>query len=373
MNKAQTLLLNNLALVLNGQDCLEESDENYIKEAKQQAVYSLVAPWEQSMQYVAQNVRVDHEHGAISKLFLDNKIPFVILKGYASASYYIEPVRRCMGDVDVYVPQEYHEEVISLLGLYGYKREASEHDRHISFRKGKIEIEVHFEIKGIPNGKDGIATSNIKAERIVRTYLNKILEDAVLVETDYGQMILPSDFHHGMIMLLHVAGHMITGSGVGLRHLCDWAVYATKVDIVNDKHKYEEMGLWKFALLLSEVCHRYLKAECYHENFYDNIILESMIEDILEAGNFGRKTQGRSGSYLLANEEGIIKGVYSLILREYPQIERKKILFPYYCIVYLFDFLKKRKNDEKRINVVGEIKKAKNRRKLYKEFKLFER
>ena len=52
-----------------------------------------------------------------------------------------------------------------------------------------------------------------------------IQEKAILVDNAYA---VPSDLHHGLILLLHNASHMTAG-GIGLRHLCDWAVYMERM------------------------------------------------------------------------------------------------------------------------------------------------
>lgn len=57
-------------------------------------------------------------------------------------------------------------------------------------------------------------------------------------------------------------GHHLLGEGIGLRHLCDWAVFA---DSLKEKEfrslfetKLKSIGLWKFACILSQVCYKYL-------------------------------------------------------------------------------------------------------------------
>ena len=60
--------------------------------------------------------------------------------------------------------------------------------------------------------------------------LNKGLD--IITSAERGNVseveyMVPTAFHHGLVMLLHVAGHLIN-TGIGLRHLCDWAVFAAK-------------------------------------------------------------------------------------------------------------------------------------------------
>lgn len=95
-------------------------------------------------------------------------------------------------------------------------------------------------------------------------------------------------------MLLHVASHMMS-EGIGMRHLCDWAVFADTLG--NEKfvtlfeEKLKRFGLWKFAQILTLVSERYLGL--VHKEWAQNPDvteeqLEALMEDILNGGNFGK-------------------------------------------------------------------------------------
>jgi len=198
-----------------------------------------------------------------------------------------------MGDVDFIVDPSYYVKAIEKLEADGWKKMNVSHDRHISFKIDKVEIELHTEIKGIPNGADGISTSSTTAEEKARDLLSDLIFTSRAVETQHGPIIIPDDFHHGLIMLLHVAGHIINDGGVGLRHLCDWGVYVDHVNVERYRLQLESVGLWTFACQLTAVCSKYLGLpEMDWVGEQDNIFLESLIEDVLAAGNFGKKEAG---------------------------------------------------------------------------------
>jgi hypothetical protein len=77
--------------------------------------------------------------------------------------------------------------------------------------------ELHRDVNGIPHGSS--------AEGIIRAYMADLLETPVDYEEENGTVKVPDAFHHGLTLLLHTASHL-TGEGVGLRHLCDWLVFA---------------------------------------------------------------------------------------------------------------------------------------------------
>lgn len=111
---------------------------------------------------IANNIRVDTAHAELTDIF--SGIPFVTLKGYASAYYYPEPIYRTMGDVDFYVMPKCYNEAYRRLKESGFMQSGKEHERHEAFNKGRVHFELHSEIKGIPNGKDGIRVASKKAE-----------------------------------------------------------------------------------------------------------------------------------------------------------------------------------------------------------------
>ena len=50
---------------------------------------------------------------------------------------------------------------------------------------------------------------------------------------------MPSHFHHGLNLLLHTNQHLL-GEGLGLRHLCDWAVFAAGFSDEEFRELFEE-------------------------------------------------------------------------------------------------------------------------------------
>ncbi len=206
-------------------------------EAKLQAVSTLIST---DYRTLGSSIRVFNAHAELTRIF--SGIPFTTFKGFASAYYYPIPAKRPMGDVDFIVKPDCYRETIERLEDAEWKKSDTVHDRHESFKKDRITLELHTEIKGIPNGADGIITTSATAEGRVRGYLSDLISTARTIDTQQGPIIVPDDFHHGLIMLLHVAGHMINDGGVGLRHLCDWAVFVDRVDVDRFRPQLESVG-----------------------------------------------------------------------------------------------------------------------------------
>jgi len=368
MDRNQEQLLTLLSGELFGNGSGIELTEQIIKEAKLQAVSSIIVPDE--YQTIANNIRVIYAHAELTKLLRD--FSFTTIKGYTSAYYYPEPIKRTMGDVDFYVDEKDIKKIEQIMLENGYEVTDKGHIRHESFKKNRIIFELHSEIKGVPNGKDGIRTSSKNAEELVRYYLSDLIETANRVQTEYGIISIPDEFHHGLVMLLHVAGHMMNGEGVGLRHLCDWAVYVNKVDIVEYKMQFEEMGLWKFACQLTALSSKYLGVpEKTWSGRWDQQFLDCFIEDILDAGNFGRKDTGRAAGLKMNSEESKTVSLFLMTRNRFKFFERNPALLPVGILLYTIIYLEERITGKKKWVRIGNVQQGAKRQKLYKEFQLF--
>jgi len=332
------------------------------EEARAHAVLSLL---KKDYQVLSNNLSIINSHAEITELL--NGIPFVTFKGYASAMYYPIPHNRQMGDVDVITSPESHNVAVQRLLDAGWKMDKSEHERHVSFCKGKAKCEIHIEIKGVPNGLDGIKTNSLSAEKRVRELLQDLIETSRVVESEYGPIVVPDEFHHALIMLLHVAGHMINDGGIGLRHLCDWSVFVSKVDVRRFEDDLRMVGLWTFARQLTSLCSEYLGLEeqSWSGN-WDRSFLQDFMEDILQSGNFGSKQAGRR--VVLEMEKTSFADVTK---KRYPRA-KNRLLLPYYMVKNCARYSRLVIKKKKRIIRFSTIKEAKKRSALYDKFKLFE-
>ena len=125
--------------------------------------------------------------------------------------------------------------------------------------------------------------------------------------------MVPDDFHHGLMLLIHTAMHLMH-SGVGLRHLCDWAVFAAHFSEKDFRALFEEklreLGLWDFAAALTAVSVRYLG--CPDLRWQGNppeSLTRGLLLDILRGGNFGKKDRSRlnEAKLLVNRREGTVR------------------------------------------------------------------
>lgn len=373
-----------------------------IAEAKSQAVFTCIYPVlrndfkrllspeiykqieNEFLAYVANNMRVSFEHNQLNEIMQKNDIRYVVLKGCSSCAYYEKAELRTMGDVDFLVKEEDVLKTIEVLEQNGFERDRYEFTTNQSaYKRPPNSVwEIHKSVTGIPNNDVGKSIDRLFSD---------IFETASLYEKDGFRYYVPSAFHHGLILLLHKASHMTAG-GLGLRQLCDWAVFVSKFDDCEFcaifENTLKDIGLWKFAQIMTLLCQKYLYApkrlwtvDCDIED----LEIENIMNDILSGGNFGQKDKNRYREikYITDRKEGKV-GNKSLVSQffvslnykvyaDYSFICKYKIFLPVGWVLETFSYillvLKGKRKTSKTMSV---IKDASERKRLYSKLNLFE-
>lgn len=362
-------------------------------EARQQAVFQLVYSYlentlapgaekdsaeEEFAAALVKNIRNLSYHSKLHTFLTAHNIPYVILKGPAAAMYYPIPTLRTMGDVDFLVSKGQVELVDSLLNNKGFHKidGAEKHDFHWEYRKDSISLELHWEAPGVP-------------DNTTRGYLENMIQDARTITAATGEFSVPSPFHHGLVLLLHITSHM-AGGGIGLRHLCDWLVFENQLSDEAFQATFskplQDIGLWRFAQVLTKIGVMYFGCSprewCAEA---DSSVCTAFLEDILNGGNFGVKDHTRrSQAKLIQNHttkrvsssiwQNAFISIHEKAKRDYPLFRRIPLLLPVGWLIVIVQYLVRiatgRRNNvfEKKIYTD-----AVNRQALYAALKLFEK
>ena len=326
--------------------------------------------------YLTGNLRIARGHAELSGLLERSGIPHVIIKGFACSLWYPAPELRLMGDVDFFVDRQDVERTEALLLREGYEPEKLSHGFHHVFRKEGCRYELHFEIPGIPEGNAGDAC---------RACFRDLLERSSVRHTPFGEMRMPAAYHHGLVLLLHTAHHL-TYSGIGLRHVCDWAVFVETLPEEDFLADYGDLlkalGLWRFACCLTDICVRYLGVtpKSWTQEA-DRELSDALLTDIFEAGNFGQKNVVRtreahlitSGRKYRSRIRRFFSVMLDMIYQKWPVSKKIKLLAPvgwaYYTLRYLWRAaMGKRPKPYVREALRG----AQERTGLYDRFRLFD-
>lgn len=293
MNKELSVLLSLIKQSQFGQsEAINFDDVNIVAlydEAVQHSVQGIVSPeipqeysnrkWYQA-QYrrKASYVLYCSAQDELKNVLDDAGIPFVILKGNASAIGYKVPYLRSMGDIDFLVPKDRFDEAQLILKSSGYIWD-HETERHVSFKKDKFIFEMH---------------SRFSHEIDFEDYIVEGLNNPVLATIDGHEFPMLPKLANGLVLLDHFRGHL--KSAVGLRHVIDWMMYVYRN--IDDEFWYnefasvvKELGMDTLAITLTRMCQIYLGLPetitwCKDAN---ESTCERLMDVILKSGNFGRK------------------------------------------------------------------------------------
>ena len=275
-------------------------------------------------------------------LLTENSIPYVLLKGAASAHYYPLPDKRASGDVDFIVKPEDVEKTKELLLENGYVLVCESNPVHYELDFEGVRFELHNRVSGMPENK--------RAREIFKKELENIVD---MSEMCSGSFLKPSDYHHGVVIFLHIMHHMLS-NGIGARQLCDWACF------VKETHEkdfwFKEMipllkktGTFVFASALTEACIHYLNIPkpSWHVTVTEDI-RDSIIMEIYYSGNFGRKSpdnNSQTNLMVVKNSKKLTffgkiakmaRALHNSNKTVFPIIEKAPYLYPFIMIYRVF-------------------------------------
>lgn len=372
-----------------------------MEEAKLQTVFPTVFPFLQNalkamlpeqfikereyfFTHVMSNTNNFQEHGELHRLMKTNGIAYSTLKGIASAYYYPDPSLREMGDVDFLVYQKDFQRAAQVVSDSGFTFDHGGDDGiHMAFTRYPLSTwEMHRCVNGVPGGDVG---------RLIQKEIDTIISSAERITLEDTVCFIPDPFHHGLIMLLHMISHM-TSEGIGLRHLCDWAVFVNSLQEGEFAKLFSEklrsFGIWRFAQTMTLVCERYLGIR--HQEWAEtcrmtDAQLEEVIADIYSGGNFGKKDLNRyreikyisnRGKRTVDNKNVVAQVAGTLnqkVYADYDFIRRHKILLPAGWVAeggrYIGLLLTGKRKSR---NTSAMLREAAGRKQLYSRMRLFE-
>lgn len=330
---------------------------------------------------VTNNERLMMVQDELIQILNRSGIPYAILKGTSAAARYPKPELRVQGDIDVLVNEGDLDPAIGALSKSGYQLMPSDASYDVKLYKDNIRVEVHRAVSDIPLGEAG---------DFIRTALTGTLASGKPVSIEDHSFIILADKHQALSLLLHMRFHLL-GSGLGLRQLCDYALFVHRVN----KQTWEEeitpilrqSGLWRFAAILAKTCHLYLGlplADCPWCMDADEAACAKVIADFFSSGNFGSKDPGRIPSAVLSagrekpntnryNPMNLIRNLNANARKNFPICVMFPVLLPAMWVYLPIRYYIRMKTGKRRYQPVGDIlNSAHEREALFKEFGLFQ-
>lgn len=271
-------------------------------------------------------MNIEREHQMIYKLFEDNAIPFVPLKGSVIRQYYAEPYMRTSKDIDILVRMEDLERAAdALVSNLNYDRREGMtfHDVHL-FSQSGVMLELHYSL--------------IENQENLDRVLLKVWDYCVDTEKGkYYKLQTPEFylFHH----VSHMVNHFLRG-GCGIRSFID--LYLIEKHLQYDAAKAEAL------MEESEIAEFYHAAKQCIASWFDGAeateIVNLMEDFILKGGIFGTKEnrinidqnkQGGKSKYYLSR----IFIPYDKLKYKYTILQKHKYLLPLMWVVRLFSLI----------------------------------
>ena len=324
--------------------------------------------------FVAKSQQLLYEQANVISLLEKNGTRFALLKGSSCAANYPDPSLRAMGDVDILVAPDEQRAVVELLQADGYSEVVEEdHHCHLTVRKGRVSVEVHREPNGLFINED-----DALRERIDAFFADAL--DRVQMENGYPAL---SDRHQAVVLVLHKLEHFLAG-GLGLRQLCDWAMFVQKrmtAELWGELEPLlESFGLLTFTLMVTRACidHLGLPAEdAPWAAMADKELSDKVMEHIIRSGNFGVKDKAYGERFFVdAHSKGRISSAFKVVgsacRTHWPVCARHPILMPVAPFVVYARYLKLRREGKRdKFRPVQLYQRAGSRQQLYRDLKPF--
>ena len=349
---------------------------NAVSNYKKHFSTAIYNKWQEfAVNSISSNLKVLKAQNDLVEVMKENGFPYAIIKGTSASYYYKTPYERSLGDVDFLIDAGNREEIEKLLIEKGYEKDPMAHISHVIFTKPNAHLEMHFEVAGLPDNEH---------KKRVKEFLEPTVETAKVTDIDGNYFSTPKEIYHGVIILLHTQHHLL-GEGLGLRHLCDLAVFVQKTrcedfwpnDIIP---LLKEIGLYKFLQVMVTACVNYLNIDrpSWLIDGYDDLASE-VIGDVMQSGNMGKKDKVRANSGMLLAKKGKKKrgaistlaiSLHRAVLIKYPFVKKWWIIYPF---IYIYKAVQNvlRMIFGKRTSLNKMIPEAKKRQALYDKLDVY--
>lgn len=314
----------------------------------------------------------------IFRWFADEGISAQVLKGSSVGCFYPQPDLRVLGDIDVLVKKMDLKRAEQILQEHGFSIHEEDHDFHVAYSRGAVYVELHYEVTRFPDTLVG----NVARE-----------ECAAFLETvrwgTIGDHTFPmlSEGNQILSLILHMSRHMY-GRGIGLRQLCDWAVFAEQMDQAYFAEvmipTLKRCGLLQYTKVVTSTCARYLGLTACNmswcEDVDDQACLAVMM-DIFNSGNMGVVGEGMKMKLFtdhstVGNDRLLIRSLIGelnwMAYHYFPLVKKYKILLPFVWIFLILRYwLRSLVGQRKRKSLRKAVQSAKEQCYLYDMLQLF--
>ena len=228
-------------------------------------------------------------------------IPSVLLKGQGLAQNYLVPESRICGDIDLYVGEENIDKAYEVIAALTDKPQEPEEgltgkEMHRELKVDGVIVEIH---------RKALATYGSRSTRLLKKWTQNNLDanfyNVKLPSINFNQVAVkvPSADFNSIFILYHATHHMRIG-GIGLRQICDWAIYIKKhypeinlKELKSTLRRFNMIPVWKefciFAVNILGLDSLHLPLAPRRLNPTNGT--DFILNDIFATGNFGHYRQ----------------------------------------------------------------------------------
>lgn len=338
----------------------------------------LYAKWRNAVLSSAmRNEKLMRAQDKLLSLMANTGIPCIILKGSSLSVNYPKSEMRPLGDIDMLIRPEDVEKARSLLRENGFNDPETNHPFHIDFYGNGIVLELHYAVSTFPDTITGKKTEKIMAQCFESSQLHLL--------NDYKFPGL-SNVHQAINLLLHMERHIVEG-GIGLRQLCDWALFVASIPEIEFSKQIipilESCGLFRFAQALTKTCIDYLNLNPQIAKWAANVscsTCNTLINEILRTGNFGRGTASDDMSFIFVEQNKqrnlfftAVSRLNKLARQHFPITHKYPFLLPVFWVyIPMRYWVRSILNLRPKKSIVKSLSTAKTRNQLYRDLKIFE-
>lgn len=277
-------------------------------------------------QYMRESESQDYELNRICKVLNNEKIYHLPLKGSIIKKMYPQPWMRTSCDIDILIHKEDLEKTIDILKDQLNYRFESKCLHDVSLRTpGNLHIELHYLL--------------IEHDRLKTNILSDVWDYTSSQPKNEYTKIMSDD----MFYFYHIA-HMVKhfkSNGFGIRHLVDMWILNRYIEYDRTKRDFllEKGNLKKFENALYNLC------EILFDNKPSDELSDIFIDYIFNSGTYG-SLYNNIALNRINNKKSNLKYYiqrifmpYNQLKTLYPSLEKKKILYPFYCTKRWFRIL----------------------------------
>ena len=256
---------------------------------------------EERLRWLAYVVRLEKKNqkmnllvGKLFEKFCKMNLSPVLLKGQAFAANYPYPLHRQCGDIDLYFKNRKDCKTAVAWAAKVDKSAAVSPEnkrerKHFSFSIGSNEVELHYFMCLFENSW-------------LQQRLQQIIDEEFAASRPYFVEIVGEQIEtvpptlSALHQIIHISRHLLE-AGIGLRQICDLAMFLDKHHEVIDKERLngylEELQLMTIARSLGYIMVKYLGLKEEKVLFkVDAQFSDFILQEIFEGGNFGKKKLG---------------------------------------------------------------------------------